>query len=136
MHGAIDFPCTKWDGTIWELGVGPMPITDTHPNCRCTREVYLQDREFDTKTSTSPTDQIITNPVRGQNIVTGDVVLQTQFFKTFREKQKQQREKLNEKRKQDRQERRQETTDQRKQRRSGLLAKLGLVTEPNPVEFD
>jgi len=43
LHGAEDFACTQWDGTIWEVGTGPIPGTqsqmnDTHINCRCTRD--------------------------------------------------------------------------------------------------
>ena len=40
IHGAEDLLCTQYDGTIWEANTGPHPVTDTHPNCKCTRDVF------------------------------------------------------------------------------------------------
>ena len=40
LHGAKDYLCTQYDGTIWEVFSGPHPETDTHPNCKCTREPF------------------------------------------------------------------------------------------------
>lgn len=40
IHGAEDWLCTQYDGTIWETYTGPHPVTDTHPNCRCTRDPF------------------------------------------------------------------------------------------------
>ena len=39
-HGAEDYLCTQWDGTIWEVGLGPYPEIDTHPHCKCTRDNF------------------------------------------------------------------------------------------------
>ena len=39
-HGAQDFLCTQYEGTIYESNSGNYPVTDTHPNCRCTRELF------------------------------------------------------------------------------------------------
>lgn len=40
LHGAVDDLCTQYEGTIWEQGTGPMPVADTHPNCKCTRDFH------------------------------------------------------------------------------------------------
>ena len=40
LHGAVDELCTQYEGTIWERGTGPQPVQDTHPNCKCTRDVH------------------------------------------------------------------------------------------------
>lgn len=32
--------CLQYDGTVWEQGIGPMPVLDTHEGCTCTRDVF------------------------------------------------------------------------------------------------
>lgn len=32
--------CKSLHGRLFLRGTGPQPITDTHPNCRCHRELY------------------------------------------------------------------------------------------------
>ena len=39
-HGALDWLCQQFNNTMWEAYTGPHPETDTHPNCRCTRDVF------------------------------------------------------------------------------------------------
>ena len=41
IHGAEDEACLQYDGTVWEEGTGPVPVDDTHPNCRCTRDPFI-----------------------------------------------------------------------------------------------
>ena len=40
IHGAQDELCLRYDGTVWEVNTGPIPETDTHPNCKCERIAY------------------------------------------------------------------------------------------------
>ena len=42
IQGAEDLLCTQWDRTVWPIGTGPHPVTDTHPNCRCIRVPYAE----------------------------------------------------------------------------------------------
>ena len=37
LHGAEDYACTRWEGTVWDVESDtiPLPIVDTHPNCKC-----------------------------------------------------------------------------------------------------
>ena len=42
IRGAEDLLCTQWDRTVWPVGSGPHPVTDTHPNCRCVRVPYAE----------------------------------------------------------------------------------------------
>ena len=40
IDGAQDELCLRYENTIWPVGAGPYPESDTHPNCKCKRIQY------------------------------------------------------------------------------------------------